>query len=68
MRPNLSIHEMLIRAGCDVNALDKNKWTPLMCACYWANPEAVVCLLEVNADTTIRNLVIKGFFSLIKFY
>lgn len=57
MRGHSAILEMLIKAGCDVNALDKNKWTPLMCACYWANPEAVVCLLEANANQTIRNNV-----------
>jgi ankyrin repeat protein len=44
MRGHSSIIDMLIKAGCDVNALDKNKWSPLMCACYWANPEAVVYL------------------------
>ena len=30
MRGHSSIIDMLIKAGCDVNALDKNKW---FCSC-----------------------------------
>ncbi len=49
---------MLIEAGCDINALDKNKWTPLMNACYWANEDAALVLLKSGADPSIRNIVI----------
>ena len=46
---------MLVRAECDINAYDKNKWTPLMNACYWANEEAVLVLLKAGADSNLRN-------------
>ena len=48
---------MLIRAECDINACDKNKWTPLMNACYWANEEAVLVVLKAGADSSLRNIV-----------
>ena len=48
---------MLLEAGCDINALDKNKWTPLMNACYWANEDAALVLLKAGADPNIRNIV-----------
>lgn len=51
------IVEMLLEAGCDINALDKNKWTPLMNACYWANEDAALVLLKAGADPNIRNIV-----------
>jgi ankyrin repeat protein len=47
---------MLIGAGCELNSVDKNKWTPLMNACYWANEEAVISLLEAGADSNLRNI------------
>jgi ankyrin repeat protein len=47
---------MLIKAGCDINERDKNKWTPLMNACYWANEEAVLALLKSGADPNIKNI------------
>ncbi len=47
---------MLIKAECDINAVDKNKWTPLMNACYWANEEAVLVLLKAGANSDIRNI------------
>jgi ankyrin repeat protein len=50
---------MLIRAECDINACDKNKWTPLMNACYWANEDAVLVLLKSGADSNLRNIVRK---------
>ena len=48
---------MLLKAESDINALDKNQWTPLMNACYWANEEAVLALLEAGANSTLRNIV-----------
>lgn len=54
---HLAIIDMLIKADSDINALDKNQWTPLMNACYWANEEAVLALLEAGANSTIRNIV-----------
>lgn len=51
---------MLIRAECDINACDKNKWTPLMNACYWANEDAVLVLLKSGADSNLRNIVRKN--------
>ena len=48
---------MLIGAGCELNAVDKNKWTPLMNASYWANEEAAISLLEAGADSNLRNIV-----------
>ena len=48
---------MLIKAGCDLNAVDKNKWTPLMNACYWANEDAVIELLQAGANSNLRNIV-----------
>ena len=52
-----SIVEMLIKAGCELNSVDKNKWTPLMNACYWANEEAVISLVEAGSDVNLRNIV-----------
>jgi ankyrin repeat protein len=52
---------MLLEAGCDINALDKNKWTPLMNACYWANEDAALVLLKAGADPNIRNIVCLNF-------
>jgi len=54
---------MLIRAECDINACDKNKWTALMNACYWANEEAVLVLLKAGADSNLRNIVKNTFSS-----
>lgn len=48
---------MLLKAGCDINALDKNQWTPLMNACYWANEDAVYALLEAGANSGMKNIV-----------
>jgi ankyrin repeat protein len=48
---------MLLKAGCDINAVDKNQWTPLMNACYWANEDAVYSLLDAGADSELRNIV-----------
>ena len=53
---HLNIVEMLIKAGCDINETDKNKWTPLMNACYWANQEACLALLKAGADPNIKNI------------
>jgi hypothetical protein len=32
-----------------------------MMACYWERPETAMCLLEANADTTLRNAVCQSF-------
>jgi len=53
---HLNIVEMLIKVGCDINETDKNKWTPLMNACYWANQDAVLALLKAGADPNIKNV------------
>jgi ankyrin repeat protein len=47
---------MLIKAGCDINAKDKNHWTPLMNACYWGNEESAMVLLQAGADVQSRNI------------
>ena len=52
-----NIVNLLIKAGCDINSFDKNKWTPLMNACYWANLEAVITLLKAGADPNLQNIV-----------
>ena len=56
---HLAIIDMLLKAGCDINAVDKNQWTPLMNACYWANEDAVYNLLDAGADSELRNIVNK---------
>lgn len=52
-----SIVEDLIKAGCDLNARDKNEWTPLMNACYWANQDAALVLLKSGAESNLKNIV-----------
>jgi ankyrin repeat protein len=54
---------MLIDAGCDINAYDKNRWTPLMNACYWAHEEAALVLLKNGADSNLRNIVMQNLFA-----
>jgi len=45
-----------IKAGADVNARDKNGWTPLMYAAWKnQNPEVIKVLLEAGADVNARN-------------
>jgi ankyrin repeat protein len=56
--------ETLIKAGSDLNARDKNSWTPLMNACYWANQDAALALLEAGAEAHLKNIVYKSLYKL----
>ncbi|KAL7669295.1 hypothetical protein ACOME3_009957 [Neoechinorhynchus agilis] len=40
-----------------IDARDQHLWTPLMKACYWCQPDAVLVLLEAGADINVCNSV-----------
>jgi ankyrin repeat protein len=46
---------LLLKAGAEINAQDKNGATPLHRAVRTRCSEAVKCLLDAGADTTIKN-------------
>ncbi len=48
---------LLINAGSEVNALDKNGWTPLHWAVHWADVDRVRELLKAGADPKIKNKI-----------
>lgn len=37
---------LLLKAGCDANAIDRFQWTPLHCACRHGSPAAIRTLLD----------------------
>ena len=47
---------LLLNAGADVNAKDKNGWTALMYAVQNNNTEVITALLNAGADATIKNI------------
>ena len=47
--------QLLLKAGADINAQDKNGATPLHRAVRTRCAAAVKCLLDAGADTTIKN-------------
>jgi hypothetical protein len=51
----VSMIRLLLKAGAEINAQDKNGATPLHRAARTRCAEAVKCLLEAGADTTIKN-------------
>jgi ankyrin repeat protein len=48
---------MLLRAGADINARDRDGKTPLMIAVVNGHQPLLETLLENNADLTIKNEV-----------
>ena len=47
---------MLLKAGADLEASDKNGTTPLMLAAeYNENPEVITALLKAGADAKMKN-------------
>ena len=54
-RGHEEIAEMLINAGANVNAQDKNGCTPLYRACVYGHEEVVEMLLEKGAGVAIEN-------------
>ena len=50
---NLEGIRLLLGAEADVDACDKNGWTPLHCASYQGHEEAVTLLLSASADCTM---------------
>ncbi len=46
---------ILLQSGADVNALDKDGWTPLHAAAHWEQEEACKILAEYGADFEARN-------------
>ncbi len=51
----VKIIELLLRAGADINAQDKNGATPLHRAVRTRTAAGVHCLLKTGADPTLRN-------------
>lgn len=47
---NLSVAEILINAGAEVNAQDDDMWTPLHYACELDRSDIVQLLLAVSRD------------------
>ena len=46
---------MALNAGGDINARDKDDWTPLMCAAIDGNTEIVKTLIDLGADVNARD-------------
>ena len=46
---------MALNAGGDINARDKDGWTPLMCAAIDGNTEMVKNLIDLGADVNARD-------------
>ncbi|XP_041362156.1 ankyrin repeat domain-containing protein 50-like [Gigantopelta aegis] len=55
MKGHADIMDMLLKAGSDVNAQEKNGWTALHNACYWCHPKAVKVLLRHSCDINLKN-------------
>ncbi|MCT7546124.1 ankyrin repeat domain-containing protein [Aliarcobacter cryaerophilus] len=53
--PSLDIFNMLIKAGADINAIDKDSWTPLHYAVKNNHIEIVNLLIEAGADVNIAS-------------
>ena len=47
--------QVLLKAGADVNAQDKDGWTALMLAANWGCTEIVQLLLYMEADMNLKN-------------
>ena len=54
-KPSLDIFNMLIKAGADINAIDKDSWTPLHYAVKNNHIEIVNLLIEAGADVNIAS-------------
>lgn len=52
---HVSVCEQLLAAGAQLDALNRQKRTPLMLASLWAKPDAVRCLLSTGASTALRD-------------
>jgi hypothetical protein len=50
MHGNLSLINLLINLGCDVNLSDKDGWTPLSVAAFYGHAEVIKALLAAGAD------------------
>jgi hypothetical protein len=50
----VKVADLLIKNGAEVNARDKDGWTPLRVAAYNGRAEVVKLLLEGGADPTVR--------------
>ncbi len=51
-----SIIKLLVDRGADIDALDSNKWTPLMIASMQANIEVVRFLVREGANKGIEDI------------
>jgi ankyrin repeat protein len=51
----------LLQGGANVNALDKDGWTPLHAAAHWEQEESCQILGENGADFEIRNFSVTIF-------
>lgn len=50
------VMKLLLQSGANVNAVDKDGWTPLHAAAHWEQEEACKILVENGANFEIRNL------------
>jgi uncharacterized protein len=55
LKRSLTITEVLLTHGADINAVCHEGWTPLMTAVSRQNVELVKLLMERGADSTMRN-------------
>lgn len=54
---NTEILDFLLKAGLDINAQDKEGWTPLMTAVIQSKKDAVKFLCSNGADLELKNLI-----------
>ena len=48
MRGVMQVIKALVDAGSEIDAQNKQGWTPLMNACYWCQPDAVAVFIELG--------------------
>ena len=48
MRGDVNVIKALVEAGSDVDAQNRQGWTPLMNACYWCKPDAAAVFIEMG--------------------
>jgi protein phosphatase 1 regulatory subunit 12A len=51
----MNFHRLLIQSGANVNAVDKDGWTPLHAAAHWEQEETCRILAENGSSFEIRN-------------
>ena len=50
---------LLIQSGANVNAVDKDGWTPLHAAAHWEQEEACKILAENGASFDTKNFAVR---------